>query len=88
MRRGTRTRLYVDNTFYAYGRTDGTGDIVIAAFNLDPVNPRTQAMTVSNIDLTAGVTDVISGTQLTPAAGMLTVSLPPLGAAVYVLTTP
>ena len=30
---GTRTRLWVDASFYAYGRVDGA-DIVVAAFNL------------------------------------------------------
>src|SRR5262249_37911361 len=33
LRRGTRTRLWVDGTFYAYGRVDGS-DIVVTALNL------------------------------------------------------
>lgn len=92
IRRGKRTRLWVDadspqnGAFYAYARTDNSGDIVVVAFNLDANNPQTRTMSVGNIDLTMPVTDVLSGAQLTPAAGMLTVSLPPLTSAVYVLS--
>ncbi|MGZ6780460.1 MAG: alpha-amylase family glycosyl hydrolase, partial [Mycobacterium sp.] len=59
-RRGTRTRLWVDGTFYAFGRVDGT-DIVVTAFNLDANNPATRSIPVNNIGLTGTVTDALSG---------------------------
>jgi hypothetical protein len=83
LRRGTRTRLWVDGTFYAYGRVDGS-DIVVAAFNLDGANPATRTMQVDNIGLSNGtaLVDVLSGTGATVAANNLTITVPPLTAAV------
>ncbi len=81
LRRGTRTRLWVDASFYAYGRVAGS-DIVVAAFNLgSTANSRT--MSVTNIGLTGTVTDALSGTTATVSGGMLTINLPPLTAAVF-----
>jgi glycosidase len=81
-RRGARTRLWVDTTFYAYGRVDGS-DIVVAAFNLDANNSRTQTFSVSNIGLTGTVTDALSGTTATVSSGNLTVTVPALTAVVF-----
>jgi neopullulanase len=81
LRRGTRTRLWVDDTFYAYGRVDGT-DIVVAAFNFD-TNEATRTMSVTNIGLTGTVTDAISGNMATVSGGTLTITLPALTAAVF-----
>ncbi len=82
LRRGTRTRLWVDGTFYAYGRVDGS-DIVVAAFNLDPSNSATRSIPVDNIGLTGTVTDVLSGTSATVSGNNLSITLAPLTAAVY-----
>ena len=82
LRRGNRTRLWVDGTFYAYGRVDGS-DVVVAAFNLDGGGSATRTITVSNIGLTGTVTDALSGTSATVTNGMLTITLPPLTAAVF-----
>ncbi len=81
LRRGTRTRLWVDSTFYAYGRVDGT-DIVVAAFNLGTTTA-SRTMSVTNICLTGTVTDALSGAQATVTNGTLTINLPPLTAAVF-----
>jgi neopullulanase len=81
LRRGTRTRLWVDSSFYAYGRVEGT-DIVVAALNLG-TSPASRTMSVTNIGLTGTVTDALSGTTATVAGGMLTVNLPALTAAVF-----
>jgi hypothetical protein len=81
LRRGTRTRLWVDASFYAYGRVDGS-DIVVAAFNFGSAQA-SRTMTVTNIGLTGTVTDALSGATATVSGGMLTVSLPPLTAAVF-----
>jgi glycosidase len=81
LRRGNRTRLWVDGSFYAYGRVSGS-DIVVTALNLGTTqNSRT--MSVTNIGLTGTVTDALSGATATVSGGMLTVSLPPLTAAVF-----
>jgi glycosidase len=88
LRRGNRTRLYVDtqsgNGFYAYARQDGD-DIVIAAFNLD-TSPatRTFQLAAGGVNLMGTVKDVLSGTTATVSTGNLTVTVPPLTAAVYV----
>ena len=81
LRRGTRTRLWVDSSFYAYGRVDGA-DIVVAAFNLGTVQA-SRTMIVTNIGLTGTVTDALSGATATVSGGTLTVDLPPLTAAVF-----
>ncbi len=81
LRRGTRTRLWVDGSFYAYGRISGS-DIVVAAFNLGGA-PATRTMSVTNIGLTGTVTDALSGATATVSGGMLTISLPALTAAVF-----
>ena len=81
LRRGTRTRLWVDGSFYAYGRVDG-GDIVVAAFNLGTA-AASRTMTVTNIGLTGTVTDALSGTPATVSSGTLTINLPPLTAGVF-----
>ena len=81
LRRGTRTRLWVDGSFYAYGRVDG-GDIVVAAFNLGN-SATSRTMSVTNIGLTGTVTDALSGNTATVAGGMLTIGLPALTAAVF-----
>ncbi len=80
-RRGVRTRLWVDATFYAYGRVDGS-DIVVAAFNLGTAQA-SRTMSVTNIALTGTVTDALSGATATVSGGMLTITLPPLTAAVF-----
>jgi hypothetical protein len=82
-RRGARTRLWVDGSFYAYGRVDSSdGDIVVAAFNLG-TGAASRTMSVTNIGLTGTVTDALSGATATVASGTLTVSLPGLTAAVF-----
>jgi neopullulanase len=81
LRRGTRTRLWVDGAFYAYGRVDGP-DIVVAAFNLSGAQA-SRTMSVTNIGLTGTVTDALSGTTATVSSGTLTINLPPLTAAVF-----
>jgi glycosidase len=88
-RRGTRTRLWVDqagtggSAFYAYGRVDSTnGDTVIAAFNFGGTSA-TRTMSVTSIGLTGTVTDVLSGTAVTVASGSVTITLPALTAAVF-----
>ncbi len=81
LRRGTRTRLWVDASFYAYGRVSGS-DIVVAAFNFGSAQA-SRTMSVTNIGLTGTVTDALSGATATVSGGMLTVSLPPLTAAVF-----
>lgn len=83
LRQGTRTRLWVDATFYAYGRVEGS-DIVVAAFNLG-TSQASRTMSVTNIGLTGTVTDALSGTTTTVAGGNLTVDLAPLTAAVFTL---
>ena len=81
LRRGDRTRLWVDQTFYAYGRVDGS-DIVVVALNLGTTeNSRT--MNVANIGLTGTLTDALSGASVTASSGSLTIDLPPLTAAVF-----
>ena len=81
LRRGKRTRLYVNDTVYAYARTDGT-DVAIAVFNFG-ASTQSIPLEVTPINLTGTVTDVLSGTSATVAQGTLVVSVPPLGAAVY-----
>ncbi len=81
LRSGSRTRLWVDASFYAYGRVEGS-DIVVAAFNFGSAQA-SRTMSVTNIGLTGTVTDALSGATATVAGGMLTVSLPPLTAAVF-----
>jgi glycosidase len=82
-RRGTRTRLWVDATVYAYGRVDSSnGDTVVAAFNFSATS-QTRTMTVSNIALTGTVTDALSGTTATVSGGSLTITLPAFTAAVF-----
>jgi glycosidase len=81
LRRGTRTRLWVDASFYAYGRVDGS-DIVVAAFNLGTAQA-SRTMNVNNIGLTGTVTDALSGATATVSGGTLTIDLPPLTAAVF-----
>jgi glycosidase len=83
LRRGSRTRLWVDSSFYAYGRLAGS-DTVIAAFNFG-TSSATRTMSVTSIGLTATVTDVLSGTSVTPSGGNLTITLPPQTAAVFTL---
>lgn len=92
LRSGTRTRLWVDQPgsvgggsyFYAYGRVDSSnGDIAIAAFNFSG-SSQTRTMSVTNIGLTTTLTDVLSGTAITPAGGNVTITLPALTAAVFV----
>ncbi len=83
LRRGTRTRLWVDQTFYAYGRVDTQDkDIVVAAFNLG-TSQASRTMSVTNIGLTGTVTDALSGATATESGGQLTIALPPLTAAVF-----
>jgi glycosidase len=83
LRRGTRTRLWVDASFYAYGRVDSTdGDIVVAAFNLGTA-AASRTMSVTNIGLTGSVTDALSGATATVSGGTLTIALPALTAAVF-----
>ena len=86
LRRGARTNLWVDGTFYADGRADGT-DFAVVAINLGSA-AATRTMNVGNIGLTGTVTDALSGTQLTVAPGggyasSLTITLNPLTAAVF-----
>jgi len=81
LRRGPRTNLWVDSTFYADGRVDGT-DITVVALNLGTTQV-TRTMSVTNIGLTVPLTDVLSGTTVTPSGGMLTITLPPLTSAVF-----
>jgi len=82
-RQGTRTRLWVDASFYAYGRVDSSnGDTVVAAFNFGSAQA-SRTMTVSNIALTGTVTDALSGATATVSNGSLTVTLPALTAAVF-----
>jgi glycosidase len=81
LREGSRTRLWVDGAFYAYGRVAGS-DIVVAAFNLGNA-AASRTMNVTNIGLTGTVTDALSGATATVTGGTLTVSLPPLTAAVF-----
>jgi glycosidase len=81
LRRGTRTRLWVDGSFYAYGRVDGS-DIVVTALNLG-TTPNSRTMSVTNIGLTGTVKDALSGTTATVSGGTLTISLPALTAAVF-----
>jgi neopullulanase len=81
LRRGTRTRLWVDSSFYAYGRVDGS-DIVVAAFNFG-TTAASRTMSVTNIGLTGTVTDALSGTTATVSGGNLTLSLPAQTAAVF-----
>jgi glycosidase len=83
LRRGSRTRLWVDAAFYAYARVDPLdGDIVVAAFNFSGASA-TRTMTVSNVGLVGAVTDALSGTTATVADGSLTITLPALTAAVF-----
>jgi len=82
LRRGNRTRLWVDATFYAYGRVDGS-DVVVAAFNFDPANSATRTMSIAPIGLTGTVTDALSGTMATVSGTSLAITLPPLTAAVF-----
>ncbi len=86
LRRGPRTNLWVDSTFYADGRVSGS-DITVVALNLG-TSQATRTMNVGNIGLTGTVTDALSGTQLTVAPGggytsSLTITLPALTAAVF-----
>jgi glycosidase len=82
LREGTRTRLWVDSTFYAYGRVSGS-DIVVAAFNFGST-AATETMSVANIGLTGTVTDRLTGTNTaTVSGGNLTITLPALTAAVF-----
>jgi neopullulanase len=86
LRRGPRTNLWVDGTFYADGRVEGS-DITVVALNLGTTQA-TRTMNVGNIGLTGTVTDALSGTQLTVAPGggyasSLTITLAPLTAAVF-----
>ena len=81
LRRGTRTRLWVDGAFYAYGRVDGA-DIVVAAFNFSGAQA-SRTMNVTNIGLTGTVTDALSGATASESGGSLTINLPPLTAAVF-----
>jgi glycosidase len=92
LRRGPRTNLWVDGTFYADGRVDGS-DIAVVAINLGS-SPATRTMNVGNIGLTGSVTDALSGTTISVAPGgvsadggvyaqSLTISLPALTAAVF-----
>jgi glycosidase len=84
MREGTRTRLWVDATFYAYGRVDSSnGDITVAAFNFG-TSSATRTMSVTNIGLTGTVRDVLSGTTATVATGELTLTIPAQTAMVLV----
>jgi glycosidase len=89
-RRGTRTRLWVDqpgtggSAFYAYGRVDpSNGDTIIAAFNFSGTSQTRTGISVTNIGLTTSVTDVLSGTVLTPSGGTVSITLPALTAAVF-----
>ena len=81
LREGTRTRLWVDSSFYAYGRVDGP-DIVVAAFNFGS-SQASRTMNVTNIGLTGTVTDALSGATATVSGGTLTLTLPALTAAVF-----
>jgi glycosidase len=81
LRRGSRTRLWVDASFYAYGRVEGS-DIVVAAFNFG-TSQATRTMSVTNIALTGTVTDALSGTTATESGGNLTITLPAQTAAVF-----
>jgi glycosidase len=86
LRRGPRTNLWVDGSFYADGRVDGA-DIVVVALNLS-ASAQTRTMNVGNIGLSGTVTDVLSGTTVTVAPGggyasSLTIGLAPLTAAVF-----
>jgi glycosidase len=81
LRRGTRTRLWVDASFYAYGRVEGS-DIVVAAFNFGTTEA-SRTMSVTTIGLTGTVTDALSGTTATESGGNLTITLPALTAAVF-----
>jgi glycosidase len=81
LREGTRTRLWVDASFYAYGRVEGT-DTVVTAFNFGTAQA-SRTMSVTNIALTGTVTDALAGGTATVAGGMLTITLPPLTAAVF-----
>jgi neopullulanase len=83
LRRGTRTRLWVDSSFYAYGRVDGS-DIVVAAFNFG-TSEASRTMSVTNIGLTGAVTDALSGMTATVSGGTLTINLPAQTAAVFTL---
>ncbi len=82
LRRGDRTRLWVDDGFYAYGRT-AQNDIVVAVYNLDANHPATRMIPVSTLGLTGTVTDVLTGTMATVTNGNLNVTLGPLTAAVF-----
>jgi glycosidase len=92
LRRGPRTNLWIDSTFYADGRVDGS-DVTVVALNLGSTQA-TRTMNVGNIGLTGMVTDALSGTTLTvapggvaadggPYASSLTITLAPLTAAVF-----
>jgi glycosidase len=92
LRRGARTNLWVDSTFYVDGRVDGA-DIAVVALNLGS-SQVTRTMNVGNIGLTGSVKDALSGTTITVAPGgvnpsggvyaqSLTITLPALTAAVF-----
>jgi len=86
LRRGPRTNLWIDGTFYADGRVEGA-DIAVVALNLGSTSA-TRTMNVGNIGLTGTVTDALSGTKLTVGPGStftstLTITLAPLTAAVF-----
>ena len=72
---------YHDASFYAYGRVEGS-DTVVAAFNFGTAQA-SRTMSVTNIALTGTVTDALSGATATVAGGNLTITLPPLTAAVF-----
>jgi neopullulanase len=83
LRRGNRVRLWVDSSFYAYGRVDSSNlDTVVAAFNFG-TSPASRTMSVTNIGLTGTITDALSGTTAMVVDGSLTINLPPLTAAVF-----
>jgi glycosidase len=82
LRGGNRTRLWVDGTFYAYGRVSGA-DTVITAFNFDPNNSATRTMSVAPIALTGTVTDALSGATATVAGTSITITLPALTSAIF-----
>ena len=96
LRRGPRTNLWVDSTFYADGRVDSSnGDTVIVALNLGTTQV-TRTMNVGNIGLAVGtqLTDALSGATATVAPGgvdpdggvwpaAIAITLPGLTAAVF-----
>jgi glycosidase len=84
LRRGDRVQLWVDDSFYAYARDNGGGEVAIVAMNKSG-DGRSETVSVSGTSLADGtLTDVFSGATFSVSGGSVSIGLDSMQYAILV----